>query len=170
MQVVAERIGHHDGTNAASSPGGDGGAGDVDVPGQGPGAATHDVFSKTMVVGAPHGLRVQNSGDHPKSSPHGPEKINDIKGVAIANMKFIMSPCTAGMFLGTSCHDLAFSIATRRWISTLAPQSANSRLTQLVSTTATLLTCPNADLAGFRRPWEDLFLTGWPLHSRRTAP
>ena len=114
MQVVAERIGHHDGTNAASSPGGDGGAGDVDVPGQGPGAATHDVFSKTMVVGAPHGLRVQNSGDHPKSSPHGPEKINDIKGVAIANMKFIMSPCTAGMFLGTSCPDAAIAMCAVR--------------------------------------------------------
>jgi len=54
------------GAEAAPSPGGNGGTWDLNVPGNGHGATTNDVFAKAMVVGASCPRRVRDGGCHPR--------------------------------------------------------------------------------------------------------
>ena len=51
--LVVEHLRRHDGAKSTASPRGNGRPRDVNVLGNGHGAATNDVFAKTMVVGAP---------------------------------------------------------------------------------------------------------------------
>jgi hypothetical protein len=65
LQVVADRVGGDNGTEAASSPGGNGGTGDLHVVGNGRGAAANDMFAEPVVVSTPGVRRVRDGRYHP---------------------------------------------------------------------------------------------------------
>jgi hypothetical protein len=79
------------GTEAALSPGRNGGTRDLNVPGNGPRAAANDVFAQTMIVGAACTRRVRDCGCHPRRITGTSENLNDIDAAAVANKKFRMS-------------------------------------------------------------------------------
>jgi hypothetical protein len=97
LQVLADRGGGNDGTEAASSPGGNGETGDLHVVGNGRGAAANDMFSEPVVVGTPGARRVRDVRYHPGRFRCASENRNDIRGAANANKKLRMSSFAAGL-------------------------------------------------------------------------
>jgi hypothetical protein len=95
LEVLADRVGCHNGAETASSPGGYGGTRDLNVLGNGGGTATKDVFTKAMVVGAT-GVRCRrDGGGHPQRISFVSQNLNDIEGAALANKKCKMPPLAA---------------------------------------------------------------------------
>ena len=127
LPILVERFRRDDRAEAASSPGGNGGTWDLNVPGNGHCATTNDVFAKAMVVGASRPRRVRDGGCHPRRITCTSENLNDIEEAALANKKFRMSAYTAGLFIkvpGTSQGDIApargavilITSSSRRWV------------------------------------------------------
>jgi hypothetical protein len=97
LVALIERLRGYDRANAPPKPGGNSGTRDLNVLGNGVGAATDDMFAQPVVVGAPCTWCLRDSKCHRRRISCDSKKLNDIKGAALANKKFRMSACSAGL-------------------------------------------------------------------------
>ena len=87
VQVLGDRLGRNNGAKAAASPGGYSGTWNLDMPGNGLGAAPNNVVAEAVVVGTP---RVRCRGDgrcHSAKIASASQNLNDLKDAALANTK-----------------------------------------------------------------------------------
>ena len=92
-----ERFRRDDRAEAASSPGGSGGAWNLDVPGNDLGAATDDLFAKAMVIGQACPRQGLRRWCHRASISHRPSKTSMIFSMLLLRtLQFGMSAFTAG--------------------------------------------------------------------------
>ena len=107
---LVERFCRDDRAEAASSPGGSGGAWDLDVPGNDLGAATDDLFAKAMVIGPACPRQGLRRWCHCASISHRPSKTSMIfRMPLLRTLQFGMSAFTAPLDITTVSHDPLFA-------------------------------------------------------------
>jgi hypothetical protein len=96
LLLLVERVRRDDRAEAASSPGGSGGAWDLDVPGNALGAATDDLFAKSMVIGPACPRQGRRGCCHRTSIAHRPSKTSMIFTMPLLRpLEFGLSAFTA---------------------------------------------------------------------------
>jgi hypothetical protein len=97
LLLLVERFRRDDRAEATPSPGGSGGAWDLDVPGNDLGATTNDLFSKAMVIGLACPRQARCGWCHRTSICHRPSKTSMIFSMPLLRtLEFGMSAFTAG--------------------------------------------------------------------------